>query len=46
MDVPLIASMNSCPEDKRYNNKITKHVLKKIAKNFFPEILFIEKKMD
>ena len=31
VDVPLIVSMNSFPEDKRYHNKITKHVLKKIA---------------
>ena len=29
VDVALIASMNSYPEDKRYHNKITKHVLKK-----------------
>ena len=29
VDVPLIVSMNSFPEDKRYHNKITKHVLKK-----------------
>lgn len=44
VDVPLIVSMNSFPEDKRYHNKITKHVLKKIAKKFFPRNFIYRKK--